>query len=40
MSNDDLLKFIKSKLIKNYEGSNMALTITSPEKEIKTLDNS
>jgi len=35
MTNDDLLKFIKSKLIKNYDGNNMALTITSPEPEKK-----
>ncbi len=31
MTNEDLLKFIKTKLVKNYDGNNMALTITSPE---------
>jgi len=31
MSNDDLLKFIKSKLVKNYDGNNLALSLSSPE---------
>lgn len=35
MTNDDLLKFVKSKLVKNYDGNNLALTITSPETQKK-----
>jgi hypothetical protein len=31
MSNTDLLNFIKTKVIKNYDGGNMALNILSPE---------
>jgi hypothetical protein len=36
MSNDDLLKFIKSKLVKNYDGNNLALSLSSPEPAKKT----
>ncbi len=36
MTNEDLLKFIKSKLVKNYDGNNLALTLTSPEPVKKT----
>jgi len=36
MTNEDLLKFVKSKLVKNYDGNNLALTITSPETLPKT----
>jgi len=35
MTNDDLLKFVKAKLVKGYDGNNMAMTITSPEPEKK-----
>ena len=31
MSNDDLIDFIKTKVIKNYEGKNLAMNINSPE---------
>lgn len=31
MANPDLLKFIKTKLIKNYDGKDMALNIQTPE---------
>jgi hypothetical protein len=32
MDNQNLLKFIKAKLIKGYSGSDLALNIESPEK--------
>jgi regulator of protease activity HflC (stomatin/prohibitin superfamily) len=35
MNNQDLLKFIKTKLVKNYDGNNMALTLASPEPTTK-----
>jgi len=35
MTNDDLLKFVKSKLIKNYDGNNLALNIATPETDVK-----
>lgn len=32
LSNADLLNFIKSKVIRNYDGENMALSLSSPER--------
>jgi hypothetical protein len=32
LTNTDLLNFIKTKLIKTYEGKDMALNIQSPER--------
>jgi hypothetical protein len=31
MTNPQLMDFIKNKLIKNYDGNNMALNIQTPE---------
>jgi len=35
MTNKDLLNFIKTKLIKNYNGKDMALNIQTPENSSK-----
>ncbi len=31
MTNDELMNYIKSKLIKNYSGNNLALNLETPE---------
>jgi hypothetical protein len=31
LANGDLLKMIKTEVLKNYDGNNLALAITSPE---------
>jgi hypothetical protein len=35
LTNPDMLNFIKTKLVKTYDGRNMALNIKSPENNLK-----
>jgi hypothetical protein len=35
LSNSDMMNFIKTKLLKNYDGKNLALNVESPENAIR-----